>query len=77
MKGRLGTLYSELSKGVHWKFFSAETEYDEATLKDKIRDLFVLISILGVASQFSPTAYASMDSEAALANYLAFRGTFN
>lgn len=76
MKGRLANLYSSLSKGVHWEFFAPETEYDEATVKDKLRDLFVLISMLGLTSHFSPTAYASMHAEEALAAYLNFRGAF-
>ena len=76
MKGRLANLYSSLSKGVHWEFFAPEAEYDEATLKDKLRDLFVLISMLGLTAHFSPTAYASMSDDDALSAYLNFRGAF-
>lgn len=69
MKGQFSQLYSSLSKGVHWDFFNSEIEYDEATLKARLQELFSQISILGLTSHFIPTAYSSLDVADALEVY--------
>lgn len=72
-RGRGQQLYSMLSKGVHWEFFSSSLLFDEATVKSAIRDTCLLVSQLGLTSHFIPTAYASLMPEDALNAYLRFR----
>lgn len=72
-KGRSAQLYSTLSKGVHWEFFTSALLFDEATVKSGIRDTCLLVSILGLISHFVPTAYASLEHQTALDNYVFFR----
>lgn len=72
-KGRGTQLYSTLSKGVHWEFFSSILVFDEATVKTAIRDTCLLVGHLGLTSHFIPTAYASLPPEVAIEAYLAFR----
>ncbi len=72
-KGRSAQLYSTLSKGVHWEFFTSALLFDEITVKSAIRDTCVLISHLGLVSHFIPTAYASLDPNDAVDTYILFR----
>ncbi|MER9546643.1 hypothetical protein NKI72_32245 [Mesorhizobium sp. M0437] len=73
-KGKCSQLYSQLSKGVHWEFFSSALQMDEITVKTLIRDTFLHLSVLGLASHFVPTAYASIRADDAVEEYIAFRG---
>jgi len=75
-RGRSSDLYSKLSKGVHWDFFISSVIMDEGTLKDAIRDCFVLAGNLGFISHFIPTAYRSLDRTEALASYIEFREAY-
>lgn len=59
-KGRSAQLYSILSKGVHWEFFTTALLFDEATVKNSIRETFLLVASLGLISHFVHTAYASL-----------------
>jgi len=72
-KGRGMQLYSTLSKGVHWEFFTSALLFDEATVKNAIRDTFLLASHLGLTSHFIPTAYASLEPQEAVELYINFR----
>lgn len=72
-KGRSAQLYSTLSKGVHWEFFTSALLFDELTVKTAIRDTFVLVSNLGLISHFVPTAYASLTPSEAVDHYISFR----
>ena len=72
-RGRSGQLYSTLSKGVHWEFFSSALVLGESTVKTAIRDTCLMLSILGLASHFIPTSHARLSPAEALAAYLAFR----
>lgn len=75
-KGKSMQLYSALSKGVHWEFFTSALLLDEATVKNHIRETFVIISQLGSASHFIPTAYASLSHREAVEAYMSFRKEF-
>jgi hypothetical protein len=44
--GRSSQLYSTLSKGVHWEFFTSVLVFDEFTVKSAIRDTCLLVSRL-------------------------------
>jgi len=72
-KGRSAQLYSSLSKGVHWEFFTSALVFDEATVKNAIRDTCLIVSHLGLTSHFIPTAYASLEPLQAVEEYIAFR----
>lgn len=72
-KGRSLQLYSILSKGVHWEFFTSVLLFDENTVKTAIRDTLLLIGHLGLASHFIPTAYASLPPKDAVQMYIDFR----
>ncbi|WP_147395207.1 hypothetical protein [Azospirillum cavernae] len=73
VKGKSSQLYSTLSKGVHWEFFSSALIFDEETIKTAIRDTCLLVGHLGLVSHFIPTAYASLSPEEAVNAYLSFR----
>ncbi len=73
IKGRSAQLYSTLSKGVHWEFFTSALLFDEPTVKNMIRDTLVLVANLGLVSHFVHTAYASLPPEEAVNSYKAFR----
>jgi len=73
IRGRSSQLYSTLSKGVHWEFFSSALVLGESTVKEAIRDTCLLLAILGFASHFIPTAYARLSPAEALEAYLSFR----
>jgi hypothetical protein len=72
-KGRSAQLYSTLSKGVHWEFFTSALLFDEPTVRAAIRDTCLLVAQLGLTSHFIPTAYASLDPAKAVDEYIAFR----
>ncbi|WP_073102709.1 hypothetical protein [Pollutimonas bauzanensis] len=72
-RGRSAQLYSTLSKGVHWEFFTSALLFDEATIKSAIRDTFLLVANLGLTSHFVHTAYASLDPVKAVSCYKAIR----
>lgn len=72
-KGRGAQLYSTLSKGVHWEFFTSALLFDEITVKNSIREALLLVTHLGLASHFVHTAYASLDPDSAVDTYKAIR----
>jgi len=72
-KGKCLQLYSTLSKGVHWEFFTSSLLFDEESVKSMIRDTLVLVSQLGLISHFIPTAHASLSPERAFDLYCSFR----
>lgn len=72
-KGKCMQLYSQLSKGVHWEFFSSTLQMDEDTVKSLLRDTLVHVAGLGLVSHFVPTAYASIGHDDAIAEYINFR----
>jgi hypothetical protein len=74
-RGRSAQLYSTLSKGVHWEFFTSALVFDETTVKNAIRDTFDLMANLGLASHFIHTAYASLTPTEAVNYYKATRAT--
>lgn len=76
-RGRSAQLYSTLSKGVHWEFFTSALLFDENTVKSAIRDTLVLVARLGLISHFMPTAYASIQVNEAAACYAAFMETIS
>lgn len=76
-RGRGIQLYSTLSKGVHWEFFTSGLVFDESTVKTAIRETCLLIAQLGLVSHFIPTAYASLSPDAAVDTYVSFRKGFS
>lgn len=66
-------LYSTLSKGVHWEFFTSTLIFDEDTVKTLIRDTLLLVGHLGLVSHFIPTAYASLAPMDAVSAYIQLR----
>ncbi|MBY5651398.1 hypothetical protein HFO45_24540 [Rhizobium leguminosarum] len=75
IKGRFRQLYSQLSKGVHWEFFSSNLQMDDVTVKTLLRDTIINIAGLGLISHFVPTAYASLSAGAAVEAYIELRKT--
>ena len=73
VKGRSLQLYSTLSKGVHWEFFTSALLFDEATVKNSIRETLILIANLGLISHFVHTAYASLPPKEAIDSYKSIR----
>lgn len=72
-KGKSAQLYSTLSKGVHWEFFTSALLFDEATVKNSIRETFMLVANLGLISHFVHTSYATLEPSRAVECYKAFR----
>lgn len=72
-KGRSAQLYSTLSKGVHWEFFTSALLFDGVTVKNSIREAILLVAHLGLASHFVHTAYASLGPSLAVDSYKAIR----
>ena len=69
-KGRGASIYSQLSKGVHWEFFSsAAATFDEATVKQIVRDALTWCCRLGLVSHFLPNAQGCIAGEEALQSY--------
>jgi hypothetical protein len=75
-RGKCAALYSTLSKGVHWDFFTSSIVLDEGTIKDAIRDMLIALSSMSLVSHFIPTAYRSLDHMVAVRTYKALRGSF-
>jgi len=73
IRGRSLRLYSTLSKGVHWEFFTSALIFDEETVKNLIRDTCILVAQLALISHFIPTAYSCLTPEEALNNYRSIR----
>ena len=73
IRGQGSRLYSSLSKGVHWEFFTSALMFDEMTVKNYIRDTFLIMGSLGLASHFVHTAYASLSPDEAVNCYKAIR----
>lgn len=76
-KGKSAQLYSTLSKGVHWEFFTTALVFDEATVKSSIRDTFLLTANLGLVSHFVHTAYASLTPDQAVSCYKSIKGSLS
>lgn len=72
-KGKSTQLYSTLSKGVHWEFFTSTLLFDEVTVKSSIRETFLLVANLGLVSHFVHSAYASLPPAEAVECYKAIR----
>ena len=72
-KGKSLQLYSTLSKGVHWEFFTSALLFDETTVKTVMRDTMLLVGHLGLTSHFIPTAYASLPPDKAVEAYISLR----
>lgn len=70
IRGRSMQLYSSLSKGVHWEFFSSSLALDDITVRSDLREAVLLIARLGLVSNFIPTAYGSLAAPEAINNYL-------
>ena len=73
IKGKSTQLYSTLSKGVHWEFFTSALLFDESTVKSAIRETLLLVANLGLVSHFVHTAYASLPPNDAVGIYKEFR----
>jgi len=73
IEGRSTQLYSTLSKGVHWEFFTSALIFDDVTVKNSIREAILLVAHLGLASHFVHTAYASLGPNVAVDCYKAIR----
>jgi hypothetical protein len=73
IKGKAAALYSTLSKGVHWEFFSSQIVLDEDTVKASIRECVAITGDLALVSHFVPTAYRSLPSEEAVSTYVELR----
>jgi hypothetical protein len=76
IRGRCAALYSTLSKGVHWDFFTSSIILDEGTIKDSIRETLLALGSMALISHFIPTSYRSLDHAAAVEAYKALRGSF-
>lgn len=76
VRGRCSSLYSTLSKGVHWDFFVSTVVMDEGTIKDSIRESLIILGSLGLVSHFVPTAYRSSEQDSVIASYKTFRESF-
>jgi len=76
MKGKFSSLYSTLSKGVHWDFFVSSVVLDQDTIKESIRESLISLSTLGLISHFVPTAYRSLNQQVAVQTYQQFRKAF-
>lgn len=72
-RGRSSQLYSTLSKGVHWEFFTSALLFDETTVKSAIRDTFILVANLGLISHFAHTSYACLEPQKAIDCYRVIR----
>jgi len=62
IKGRSLQLYSTLSKGVHWEFFTTPLVYDETTVTTAIRETLLLLSHLEVFFDLFRTLSSSLTS---------------
>ena len=70
IKGRGSLLYSHLSKGVHWEFFSVTSlSFDEQTVKQLIRDTITWVARVALISHFIPTAHCCLSGAEAFSAY--------
>lgn len=76
-KGKCLQLYSTLSKGVHWEYFSSALVMDESTIKSAIRETCLIVGGIGLMSHFIPTAYASLTPDRAVDEYINFVGALS
>lgn len=72
-KGRMQSLYSSLSKGVHWEFFTSEIIMDEVTIKEAIKDSLSILSDLALVSHFIPTAVGCLKPNEAVQAYISLK----
>jgi hypothetical protein len=72
-RGKLVQMYSQLSKGVHWEFFSSALQMDEITVKTLLRDTLINMASLGLVSHFIPTSYSALQPDEAVQAYVDFR----
>lgn len=72
--GKGSQLYSMLSKGVHWEFFSSALLFDEDTVRNAIRETCLLVAQLGLVSHFIPTAFSCLEQQLAVEQYISYRG---
>ena len=72
-KGKSAQLYSTLSKGVHWEFFTSAMLFDEVTVKNMIQETLILVTYLGLISHFVHTAYAPLPPADAVNYYKTFK----
>lgn len=69
IKGKATRLYSELSKGVHWEFFSYTLTLDLTTVQVNIKEVIEIIAKISLVSHFIPTSYASLPARDAMIEY--------
>ncbi len=69
-KGNGNRLYSQLSKGVHWEFFSrVSVGLDEFTARDLIKDAVKWVSRIALMSHFIPTAHCRLSAAEAFQSF--------
>lgn len=67
IRGRLGQLYSNLSKGVHAEYLLDDrVAFDPMTIKQHLNDVYMLVLVLAAASHASPLFTRSLERDAAL-----------
>ena len=67
IKGRLSSIYSMLSKGVHSEYLvDDKTSFDGQSIKQHMQDCYMLIGILAAATHVSPLFSRSIPIDAAL-----------
>lgn len=68
IRGRLGRLYSILSKGVHAEYLLDDsTAFDQASVQQHMHDCYMLVLLLATATHRSPLFLRSIPHEKALA----------
>ncbi|MCQ4161010.1 hypothetical protein NON00_13880 [Roseomonas sp. GC11] len=72
-KGTCQGLYSSLSKGVHWEFFTTAMVYDDNTVTDLIKSTAKIVSQFGFISNFISTSISSCSPDEAWEIYCDFR----
>lgn len=69
-RGKAASIYSTLSKGVHWEFFVSSIVMDESTIKSTMSDCISLVAELSLVSHFIPTAICRLPEDEALLKYI-------
>lgn len=70
-KGRGAAIYSRLSKGVHWEFFTGNAVIlDKETVKDLVRDAIGWTAKLAFVSHFVQTAHGCLSADDAVSAYI-------
>jgi hypothetical protein len=68
IRGRLGRLYSTLSKGVHAEYLLDDgTAFDQASVQQHMHDCYMLVILLAAATHRSPLFLRSISHDCALA----------